>query len=283
MTAQIFAIANQKGGVGKTTTAVNLCAYLAAADCRVLLVDSDPQANATTSLGIDPRKPGTSLYDVLIDNRPVQEAVTATSFTGLSLVPANLDLAGAEVEMAARMAREQLLSKALQPLHNDYDYIIIDDPPSLGLITINGLTAADGIIIPVQCEYLALEGLSQLLNTIHQVRRVLNARLKVAGVLLTMSDARTNLSTQVVAEVREHFPLETFETLIPRSVRLSEAPSHGLTILSYAPESAGALAYEALAAEFMGRFPVRGEKAPERLPEGLGAGSTSPGSVVPLK
>ena len=140
----------------------------------------------------------------------MQEAVTATSFTGLSLVPANLDLAGAEVEMAARMAREQLLSKALQPLHNDYDYIIIDDPPSLGLITINGLTAADGIIIPVQCEYLALEGLSQLLSTIHQVRRVLNARLKVAGVLLTMSDARTNLSTQVVADVREHFPLETF-------------------------------------------------------------------------
>lgn len=281
MTAQIFAIANQKGGVGKTTTAVNLCAYLAAAGCRVLLVDSDPQANATTCLGIDLRKPGTSLYEVLIDNRPVQEAVTTTSFKGLNLVPANLDLAGAEVEMAARMAREQLLSKALQPLHKDYDYVIIDDPPSLGLITINGLTAADGIIIPVQCEYLALEGLSQLLSTIHQVRRVLNARLKVAGVLLTMSDARTNLSTQVVADVREHFPLETFETLIPRSVRLSEAPSHGLTISNYAPESAGALAYQALAAEFMGRFPVRVEAASDSLPDGLGTGS--PGPVVPQR
>ena len=279
MTAQIFAIANQKGGVGKTTTAVNLCAYLAGAGCRVLLVDSDPQANATTSLGIDPRKPGTSLYDVLIDNRPVQEAVTATTLPGLSLVPANLDLAGAEVEMAARMAREQLLSKALQPLHCEYDYVFIDDPPSLGLITINGLTAADGIIIPVQCEYLALEGLSQLLSTIQQVRRVLNGRLKVAGVLLTMSDVRTNLSTQVVAEVREHFPLETFETLIPRSVRLSEAPSHGLTVLSYAPESAGALAYGALAAEFMGRFPAKVGAASEGLQSRLG--SSSQGSTVP--
>ena len=266
MTAQIFAIANQKGGVGKTTTAVNLCAYLAGAGCQVLLVDSDPQANATTSLGIDPRKSGTSLYDVLIENRPVQEAVTATTLPGLSLVPANLDLAGAEVEMAARMAREQLLSKALQPLHCQYDYVFIDDPPSLGLITINGLTAADGIIIPVQCEYLALEGLSQLLSTIQQVRKVLNGRLKVAGVLLTMSDARTKLSTQVVEDVRAHFPLETFETLIPRSVRLSEAPSHGLAVLSYAPESAGALAYEALAAEFMGRFPVRVEAATDGLP-----------------
>ncbi len=267
MTAQIFAIANQKGGVGKTTTAVNLCAYLAGAGCQVLLVDSDPQANATTSLGIDPRKPGTSLYDVLMENRPVQEAVTGTTLPGLSLVPANLDLAGAEVEMAARMAREQLLSRALQPLSCQYDYVFIDDPPSLGLITINGLTAADGIIIPVQCEYLALEGLSQLLNTIQQVRKVLNGRLKVAGVLLTMADARTNLSTQVEDDVRAHFPLETFETLIPRSVRLSEAPSHGLAVLSYAPESAGALAYEALAAEFIGRFPVGVEAAADVLPE----------------
>jgi chromosome partitioning protein len=276
MTAQIFAIANQKGGVGKTTTAVNLCAYLAKAGARILLVDSDPQANATTSLGIDPRKPETSLYDVLIDNRPVHEAITATSLHGLSLLPANLDLAGAEVEMAARMAREQLLSKALQPLTCDYDYVVIDDPPSLGLITINGLTAADGIIIPVQCEYLALEGLSQLLETIKQVRRVLNGRLKVAGVLLTMSDARTNLSTQVVEDVREHFPLETFDTLIPRSVRLSEAPSHGLAVLNYAPESAGALAYEALAAEFMGRFPIGIEANSQGLPEIPGAGTPDP-------
>ena len=276
MTAQIFAIANQKGGVGKTTTAVNLCAYLAKAGCRILLVDSDPQANATTSLGIDPRKPGTSLYEVLIDNRAVHEAITPTGLPGLSLLPANLDLAGAEVEMAARMAREQLLSKALQPILCDYDYVFIDDPPSLGLITINGLTAADGIIIPVQCEYLALEGLSQLLETIQQVRKVLNGRLKVAGVLLTMSDARTNLSTQVVEDVRGHFPLETFGTLIPRSVRLSEAPSHGLTVLNYAPESAGALAYEALAGEFMGRFPIGIEATSDGLSERPGAETPNP-------
>ncbi len=255
MTAHIIAIANQKGGVGKTTTAVNLCAYLARAGCRVLLVDSDPQANATTSLGVNPRAPRFSLYETLIDHTPVKDAITPTVHPGLELVPANLDLAGAEVEMAARMAREQLLARALRPLHKDYDYIVIDDPPSLGLITINGLTAADGIVIPVQCEYLALEGLSQLLETIHQVRTVLNSRLRVAGVLLTMADARTNLSNQVVEDVRQHFPQETFETLIPRSVRLGEAPSHGQTILQYAPESAGALAYESLAGEFMRRFP----------------------------
>ncbi len=262
MKAQIFAIANQKGGVGKTTTAVSLSAYLANAGRKILLVDSDPQANATTSMGLDPRKPGPSIYEVLIDNRPVEEAITPTAVAGLSMVPANLDLAGAEVEMAARMAREQLLSKALRPLHRDYDYIFVDEPPSLGLITINGLTAADGIIIPVQCEYLALEGLSQLLETIQQVRRVLNSRLRVAGVLLTMADARTNLSNQVVEDVREHFPVETFETLIPRSVRLGEAPSHGLTVLNYAPESAGAKAYQELAAEFVDRFPVGVGAAP---------------------
>ena len=257
MNAHIFAIANQKGGVGKTTTAVNLCAYLARAGCRVLLIDSDPQANATTSLGVNPRAPRSSLYETLIDHSPVKDAITPTVHPGLELVPANLDLAGAEVEMAARMAREQLLASALQPLHQEYDYIVIDDPPSLGLITINGLTAADGIVIPVQCEYLALEGLSQLLETIQQVRTVLNARLRVAGVLLTMADARTNLSNQVVEDVRLHFPQETFSTLIPRSVRLGEAPSHGQTILQYAPESAGALAYEALAGEFMRRFPLQ--------------------------
>ncbi len=256
MTARIFAIANQKGGVGKTTTAVNLCAYLARAGRRVLLVDSDPQANATTSLGIDPRASRASLYEILIDSTPLQDAIMPTGHPGLELVPANLDLAGAEVEIAARMAREQLLSRALQPIRCVYDYVFIDDPPSLGLITINGLTAADGIVIPVQCEYLALEGLSQLLDTIDQVRMVLNARLQVAGVLLTMSDTRTNLSNQVAEDVRQHFPRRTFQTLIPRSVRLGEAPSHGQTVLSYAPESAGAKAYEALSAEFMDRFPV---------------------------
>lgn len=264
MKAQIFAIANQKGGVGKTTTAVNLCAYLAQAGRSVLLVDSDPQANATTSLGVEPRAADTSLYEVLIDRTPVDEAIVGTRLPGLDLVPANLDLAGAEVEMAARMAREQMMSKALEPVLRNYDYVFIDEPPSLGLITINGLTAADGIVIPVQCEYLALEGLTQLLDTIQQVRMVLNARLQVAGVLLAMFDVRTNLSNQVVEDVRAHFPSQTFETLIPRSVRLSEAPSFGQSVLSYAPESAGAVAYKALAAEFMHRFPVENATAEAR-------------------
>lgn len=255
MTARVYTFANQKGGVGKTTTAVSLCAFLAKAGCRVLLVDSDPQANATTSLGIDPRGLHTSLYDVLINRTPVQDAVTLTEQVGLDLVPASVDLAGAEVEMASLLARENLLARALQSIRSRYDYIFIDDPPSLGLITLNGLTAADGVLIPVQCEYLALEGLSLLLDTIRQVREVLNARLQIAGVLLTMYDGRTNLSNQVVEEVRAYFPQETFQTIIPRNVRLSEAPSHGQTILRYAPHSAGAQAYEALANEFMRRFP----------------------------
>lgn len=254
MTARIFAFANQKGGVAKTTTTVNLGAYLAAAGRRVLIVDTDPQSNATTSLGIDPRGLAVSLYDVLIDQVPVQETITLTDRVGLDLVPATTDLAGAEVEMARLMARERLLHRALQPITKHYDYILIDDPPSLGLLTINGLTAAsDGVMIPVQCEYLALEGLSLLMQTIQQVREVLNDRLRIAGVLLTMYDGRTNLSQQVVQEVIEYFPTEVFKTIIPRNIRLSEAPSYGQTILSYAPTSAGALAYAALAEEFMHR------------------------------
>lgn len=256
MTARIFAVANQKGGVGKTTTAVNLCAYLAQAGCQVLLVDSDPQSNATTCLGLDPRALHTSLYDVLIGHIPMQDVVTPLAGEGLNLVPASPDLAGAEVEMAALLAREHLLSRALQPLQQQYDYIFIDGPPSLGLITVNGLTAADGVIIPVQCEYLALEGLSSLLGTIREVRKVLNVHLQIAGVLLTMFDGRTNLNRQVVNEVRDYFPQEMFQTVVPRTVRLSEAPSYGQTILGYAPHSTGALAYSALATEFMRRFPL---------------------------
>ena len=255
MTVRIFAFANQKGGVGKTTTAVNLGAYLAQAGRSVLLVDNDPQGNATTSLGIDPRGLSVSLYDVLIERTPIQEAITLTDRVGLDLAPASVDLAGAEVEMAGLLARENLLTRALAAVSHKYDYILIDDPPSLGLLTINGLTAAShGVIIPVQCEYLALEGLSMLLNTLRQVREVLNARLHVAGVVLTMYDGRTNLSQQVVSEVQSHFPNEIFQTIIPRNVRLSEAPSYGQTILSYAPASAGALAYQALAGEFMQRM-----------------------------
>jgi chromosome partitioning protein len=255
MTARIFAFANQKGGVAKTTTTVNLGAYLAASGRRVLIVDTDAQSNATTSLGIDPRLLTVSLYDVLIDQVPIQEAITLTDRVGLDLVPSTTDLAGAEVEMARLMARERLLHRALQPILRNYDYVLIDDPPSLGLLTINGLTAAtDGVIIPVQCEYLALEGLSLLMQTIRQVREILNDQLRIAGVVLTMYDARTNLSQQVVQEVNAYFPNEVFRTIIPRNVRLSEAPSHGQTILSYAPNSAGALAYAALAEEFMQRI-----------------------------
>ena len=254
MTARIFCFANQKGGVAKTTTTVNLAAYLAAAGRRVLLVDTDPQCNATTSLGINPRGLQASLYDVLLDGRPLQDVLTLTEWINLDLVPSSTDLAGADVELAGVLARERLLTRALAPVAAKYDYILIDEPPSLGLLTINGLTAAThGVIIPVQCEYLALEGLSMLLNTIQQVRAVLNERLVIAGVLLTMYDSRTNLSQQVIDEVRKFFPRESFQTIIPRNVRLSEAPSHGKTILSYAPLSAGALAYQALAQEFLAR------------------------------
>jgi chromosome partitioning protein len=255
MCAQVFCFANQKGGVAKTTTAVNLGAYLAAAGRRVLLVDADPQCNATTSLGINPHTLDVSLYDVLVDGKPIQEALTLTDWINLDLVPSSTDLAAADVELAGMLARERLLARALGPLHSKYDYIFIDEPPSLGLLTVNGLTAAiHGVIIPVQCEYLALEGLSMLLNTIRQVREVLNDRLVIAGVLLTMYDSRTNLGQQVVNDVRQFFPRETFNTIIPRNVRLSEAPSHGQTILAYAPMSAGALAYQALAQEFIARM-----------------------------
>lgn len=253
MSARIYCFANQKGGVAKTTTAVNLGAYLAQAGRRVLLIDTDPQGNATTSLGVDPRGLKVSLYNVLIEKTPIQQALTLTERVGLDLIPAATALAGAEVEMARMMARERLLSRALQPLLPSYDYVLIDDPPSLGLLTINGLTAAHGVLIPVQCEYLALEGLSLLLGTIQQVREILNERLALTGVLLTMYDSRTNLGQQVVEEVQNYFPDKVFRTIIPRNVRLSEAPSYGQSILSYAPTSPGALAYQALAAEFLQR------------------------------
>jgi len=243
---KVLAVANQKGGVGKTTTAVNLGAYLASSGKRVLLVDVDPQANATSSLGVERRGLAHSTYDVLLNDTPAEQAIIVTR------QPA---LAGAEVELVSQIAREHRLGRALEPVLDRYDYLFLDCPPSLGLLTVNALAAVrDGVLIPVQCEYLALEGLGHLLKTIYMVRDNVNPGLSIAGVVLTMFDARTNLSKQVVDEVRRFFPAHVFESIIPRTVRLSEAPSYGETILSYAPDTAGALAYQSLAREFLQRY-----------------------------
>jgi chromosome partitioning protein len=252
--SRIYAIANQKGGVGKTTTAVNLGAYLAAAGKRVLLVDVDPQANATSSLGLQPRSLESTVYDVLLGRVPAGQAILRTDHLHLEILPSTRGLAGAEVELVSLPRREYRLGQVLAGVVGEYDYVFIDCPPSLGLLTINALVATeDGVLIPVQCEYLALEGLGHLLNTIYMVRDRLNPRLSIAGVVLTMFDARTNLARQVVDEVRRYFPAHVFDVVIPRTVRLSEAPSYGEPIMSYAPATAGAAAYHALAQELMGR------------------------------
>jgi len=250
---RVTACTNQKGGVGKTTTVVNLAASLALSGTSTLVIDLDPQGNATSGLGVDRRSLDRSVYDALIDWVPISELTLGTAVEGLDLVPSAAALSGAEVELVGMPARERRLSVCLAGLDQKYDRVLIDCPPSLGLLTVNALTAADGVLIPIQTEYYALEGLSQLVNTIRLVRESLNPRLEIDGVLLTMFDGRTRLSGQVAAEVRRHLNGTVYDTVVPRSVRLAEAPSHGLPIALYDPSSRGALAYGALALEVAAR------------------------------
>lgn len=251
----VFAVVNQKGGVGKTTTAVNLGASLATAGFRSLIVDCDAQSNATRSLGFVEDEHLT-LYEVLVPEKraPIEAALLNTTVNGLDLLPASPGLAGAEVELVSVPGRESLLRTALQPVASRYSFVLLDCPPSLGLMSVNALVAAHGVIVPVQCEYLSLEGLGLLMKTLELVRQRMNPRLEVAGLVMTMFDGRTNLAAQVVAEVGNHFPRQRFDTVIPRSVRISEAPSYGETIGQYAPGSPGALAYDALAQEVVRRL-----------------------------
>ncbi|MFW5995756.1 MAG: ParA family protein [Halanaerobiaceae bacterium] len=247
-----MSVVNQKGGVGKSTTAVNLSSCLAEMGKKILLVDIDPQGNATSGVGIEKEELDYSIYDVLIDDVPVSDAIRETDVSNLDILPANIDLAGAEIELVSLMSRESRLKKVAYKFDEKYEYVFYDCPPSLGLLTLNALTASDSIIVPIQCEYYALEGLGQLMKTIKLVKKNLNPGLHISGVVLTMYDARTNLSRQVIEEVHSYFEDQVFETIIPRNVRLSEAPSFGQPINYYAPDSRGAEAYKKLAKEVSG-------------------------------
>ncbi len=246
--AKVIAVVNQKGGVGKTTTTVNLSAALAKKGKKVLLIDEDPQGNATSGVGVN-KKQEKSIYDVIINETELEETIVESSIKKLFVCPSNINLAGAEVELVPMMARENKLKAKLDLIKDKFDYILIDCPPSLGLLTINALTAADSIIIPIQCEYYALEGVGQLMNTVNLIKQQLNKELYIEGVVLTMNDARTNLSNQVISEVKKYFKDNVYKTVIPRNVKLSEAPSYGMPITTYAPLSKGARCYEKLAGE----------------------------------
>lgn len=247
--ARIIAVVNHKGGVGKTTTAINLGAWLALQGNSVLVVDLDPQANATTGLGVDPRRVSSNVYQILVAGTPIEDAIEPTAVRNLFCVPSTIDLAGAEIELVTAFSRELRLRKALESLEDEFDFVLIDCPPSLGLLTVNSLAAANEVIVPIQCEYYALEGLGQLLKNINLIQTNLNPDLRLCGIVLTMYDGRTRLSEQVANEVRSHFPGKVFQTVIPRSVRLSEAPSFGQPVALYDRRSRGSVAYENLAGE----------------------------------
>ena len=256
---KIISFSNQKGGVGKTTTCVNMAAYLATMKRRVLLVDIDPQGNATTGLGFSKSSLKKSVYQVLIEGEDCKNNLLSTCLETLTILPANIDLAGAEIELVGKKSREKILKNALDKVRGDFDYILIDCPPSLGLLTINALTAADSVIIPIQSEYYALEGLSQLMNTISLVRQHLNRSLQVEGVALTMYDSRSLISRQIADEIKKYFTKKLYEIVIPRNVRLAEAPSHGKPIVLHDPKCAGARAYAALTEEFILKTEDKGE------------------------